>query len=419
MPDRRISFRAPPGTRDLLPPESWEWQALSRLAIDSFERAGYAPVETPAFEHTEVFARGVGEGSEVVHKQMYTFSDQGGRSLTLRPEGTAAVMRMVLEHSLQRGPLPLKLCYSSAMFRQERPQKGRYRAFFQVGIEAIGSLEPSIDAEVIDLGHRFLLNAETEPRLLLNSIGHPSESCRGGYLDKLRSFLRAHSSDLAEPDRQRAETNPLRSFDSKEPSTIAALEDAPLITSHLCDACRDHFQRVQDLLTNLELDFELEPRLVRGLDFYTRTAFEWVSSNLGSQSALCGGGRYDGLSQALGGPELGGIGFACGVERLLLARTGPSAPSLVGVYIVALSDEARREALMLASSLRSAGVGCDLDHSRRGLKGQMKDALRSGATWAVILGDEELRERRAGLKNLRTQEQEQVPWHQLEKRLAP
>jgi histidyl-tRNA synthetase len=412
-----ISFRAPRGTRDLVPPESWAWQELSRLAQDSFERAGYAPVETPAFEHTEVFSRGVGEASEVVHKQMYTFSDQGGRSLTLRPEGTAAVMRAVLERNLQRGPLPVKLNYSSSMFRQERPQKGRFRAFWQVGIEAIGSLEPSIDAEVIEVGHRFLLDAETEPRLFLNSIGHPGRICRDAYLSELRSFLRDHSSELSEADRERAEANPLRTFDSKEPATIAALEGAPLILDHICEVCRDHFRAVQDLLTDLEIDFVIEPRLVRGLDYYTRTAFEWVSSKLGSQSALCGGGRYDGLSEALGGPPLGGIGFACGIDRIMLARAGTVAGSPVRVYIVALSDAARRMALKLASSLRAAGIGCDLDHFGRGLKGQMKDADRSGAEWAVILGQEELAEKRAALKNLRTQEQEQVPWHQLEKRL--
>jgi histidyl-tRNA synthetase len=415
-----IGFRAPRGTSDLLPPESWLRDALVRAALDSFGRAGYGPVETPAFEHTELFERGVGESSEVVSKQMYTWADGGGRTLTLRPEGTAPVVRAVLEHGLERGPLPVKLSYAESMWRRERPQRGRYRQFFQVGIEAIGSGRPELDAEVIEVGTRFLGEAGVAPGLSLNSIGHDSESCRRGYLALLKKFLEDNVGRLAPDDRARVATNPLRTFDSKEPQTIAAMAAAPLITDHLCGDCRAHFVTVQSLLTDLSVDFTLEPRLVRGLDYYTRTAFEWFAAGLGSQNAVGGGGRYDGLSEALGGPSLPGIGFALGLDRIILARAEPAEePSgRVAVYLVALGDDARREALMLATALRVAGLGADLDFAARSMKGQMKDAARSGARWAVILGSDELRSREATVKDLRSGQQQRVPFAELTARLA-
>ena len=415
-----VGFRAPRGTTDVLPPESSLRDALVRSALDSFGRAGYEPVETPAFEHTELFQRGVGEASEVVSKQMYTWADGGGRSLTLRPEGTAPVVRAVLEHGLERGPLPVKLSYAESMWRRERPQKGRYRQFFQVGIEAIGSGRPELDAEVIEIGTRFLAAAGVAPGLSLNSIGHDSESCRRGYLALLKKFLEEIAGSLAPDDRARVATNPLRTFDSKEPQTSAALAAAPLITDHLCDDCRAHFVSVQRLLTDLSVDFTLEPRLVRGLDYYTRTAFEWFAGGLGSQNAVGGGGRYDGLSEALGGPSLPGIGFALGLDRIIMARAEPAEepPGRVAVYLVALGDDARREALMLATALRVAGVGADLDFAARSMKGQMKDAARSGARWAVILGSEELRAREATVRDLRSGEQQRVPFAELTARLA-
>src|SRR5918992_1018156 len=414
------SFRAPRGTKDLLPPDSWRWEELTRLAMDTFAQAGYAPVETPMFEHTEVFERGVGDATEVVNKQMYTFTDLAGRSLTLRPEGTAPVVRAVLEHGLERGPLPVKLSYAESMWRRERPQKGRYRQFFQVGIEAIGSGRPELDAEVIEIGTRFLAAAGVAPGLSLNSIGHDSESCRRGYLALLKKFLEEIAGSLAPDDRARVATNPLRTFDSKEPQTIAAMAAAPLITDHLCGDCRAHFVSVQSLLTDLSVDFTLEPRLVRGLDYYTRTAFEWFAGGLGSQNAVGGGGRYDGLSEALGGPSLPRIGFALGLDRIIMARAEPAEepPGRVAVYLVALGDDARREALMLATALRVAGVGADPDFSAPSMKGQMKDAARSGARWAVILGSEELRAREATVKDLRSGEQQRVPFAELTARLA-
>jgi histidyl-tRNA synthetase len=421
MADDGTTFRAPRGTRDVLPPESWEWQAVVRLALDLFAEAGYAPIETPAFEHTEVFERGVGATSEVVGKQMYTFSDRGDRSLTLRPEGTAPVVRAVLEHNLHRGALPVKLSYGSWMFRQERPQKGRYRQFFQVGIEAIGSDSPLVDAEVIEIGRRFYAAAGVDTTLMLNSIGHPDPSCRQGYAAVLAEYLERHRSALAEDDRERIGTNPLRTFDSKEPATKEVMREAPLIRDHLCDACRKHFETVCGLLDDLGVPYTLDPALVRGLDYYTRTALEFVAGNLGSQNAVGGGGRYDGLSEALGGPPLPGIGIAPGVDRILLARGEREeiGPGRVRVYVVAVGERAAPEALAIATRLRRAGVGADLDLMGRSMKGQMKDAARSGARYAVILGDEELAERVATLKDLASEEQRKVPFEDLVTAVTP
>jgi len=414
MADDDRSFSAPKGTNDLLPPESWRWQEITRRAMDSFALAGYAPVETPAFEHTEVFLRGVGEASEVVGKQMYTFEDLGGRSLTLRPEGTAPVVRAVLEHGLDRGPLPVKLAYASAMFRQERPQKGRYRQFFQLGVEAIGSDSPRVDAEVVEAGWRFLQNEGVEPRLLLNSIGHLDGSCRLGYLDALRTWLEKNAGALAKEDRSRVATNPLRTFDSKEPETVETMKSAPAITDHLCDSCRQHFGSVRTLLGDVGVPFEVDPTLVRGLDYYTRTAFEFVAGGLGAQNAVGGGGRYDGLSESLGGPPLPGIGFALGLDRIVLARSGSEPPrGRVVAYVVSLGEDAARAAFGIVTDLRAAGIGAEMDLGDRGMKGQMKGADRSGARFAVILGDDELAAGEATIRDMTSGEQRRVPFGEI------
>lgn len=415
MADQTSSFSAPKGTRDILPPESLRWQTVTRFAFDSFGRAGYLPVETPTFEQTEVFARGVGETSEVVTKQMYTFDDQGGRSLTLRPEATASTVRAVLEHNLHRGALPVKLSYAGWMYRQERPQKGRYRQFFQLGIEALGAEGPGIDAEVIDVAMRFFDGLGLEVRLKLNSIGHPDPSCRLGYNGALVRYLEQHADRLAPEDRGRITTNPLRTFDSKEESTREVMADAPRITQHLCPDCAAHYEGLKDALVSLDVAFEEDAALVRGLDYYTRTAFEFVSAGLGSQDAVGGGGRYDGLAELLGGSAVPGIGFALGLDRILLAL-GDRVPSDTPVvaYIVSLGEEAQKRALPLAGKLRSAGIGCDLDHLGRGMKGQMKDADRSGAAYAVILGDAEIAAGTATVKTLSSGEQESVALDRLE-----
>lgn len=414
MSESSRTFTAPKGTKDVLPPESWRWQWLTRLAMDTFALAGFAPVFTPDFEHTELFERSVGNESEVVTKQMYTFPDRGGRSLTLRPEGTAPVMRALLEHGLERGALPVKLAYCQPMFRYERPQKGRTRQHLQLGAEGIGSENPLLDAEVIELSNRFLASAGLEPVLLLNSIGHEDPSCRQGYIKVLSGFLHEHSAELASEDRARIDTNPLRTFDSKEERTVALMRHAPLLSDHICAACREHFDAVCGALGDLKVRFEVEPRLVRGLDYYTRTTFEYQVSGLGAQSAVGGGGRYDGLSEALGGPRLPGIGFGLGVERILLALEGTGtlaeAPEgSVQVYVVALGERAARATLTLATDLRRRGIGADFDLMGRSMKGQMKDASRSGARWAVILGEEEMTTGTATLKDLETSEQKNLP----------
>ena len=415
MSEEEKSFRAPRGTYDLLPPASLEWQRVMRLAMDVFALSGYQPVETPMFEHTEVFERGVGAASEVVGKQMYTFIDRGDRSLTLRPEGTAPVVRSVLEHNLHRGALPVKLAYAGPMFRQERPQKGRYRQFWQVGIEALGTDAPLLDAEVIEVGKRFLAQAGVETELLLNSIGHLDPSCRGAYLEELKRFLNDHAVELAEDDRERVDKNPLRTFDSKERATVAVMRAAPAITDHLCPDCNQHFQEVRDLLDELDVTYTLAPRLVRGLDYYTRTAFEFVAGGLGSQNAVGGGGRYDGLAENLGGDPLPGIGFALGVDRIVIAagREEPM-PAAVQVYVVAVGRDAQRAALGLATRLRRAGIGADLDPTGRSMKGQMKQASSSGARWAAILGERELASGHVTVKDLATSEQQEVGLDELE-----
>src|ERR671919_908729 len=414
MAENERSFRAPRGTFDVLPPQSWARSALVRLAVETFALSGYAPIETPIFEHTEVFERGVGATSEVVTKQMYTFTDRAGRSLTLRPELTTSVVRAVLEHGLDRGPLPLKLACVGPQFRQERPQKGRYRQFTQIDIESLGSDDPMVDAEVVEVGVRFFRKAGLEVHLLINSIGHVAESCRFGYNKVLVEFLRANEAALAPEDRARIETNPLRTFDSKEARTVAVMEGAPLISDHICEDCRAHFSAVLDLLKSVNVSFELEPRLVRGLDYYTRTTFEFVAGGLGSQDAVGGGGRYDGLSESLGGPPLPAIGFALGFDRILMARRpSDKGPKPIDVYVVAIGEAAQPEALRLCTALRRAGIGADLDLMGRSMKGQMKDADRSGARWAAILGEEEMAAREATLRDLESGEQERLPLDQV------
>lgn len=413
-----VRFGAPKGTRDLLPPASAMWQQVTRQAMDLFARSGYQPAETPIFEHTEVFERGVGATSEVVGKQMYTFLDLGERSLTLRPEGTAPVVRAVLEHHLDRGALPVKFAYAGPMFRQERPQKGRYRQFWQLGIESIGLPSPSVDAEVIEVAMRFFSDVGLDVKLLLNSIGHLDESCRLGYIETLRTYLRDRIDDLNPEDRERVETNPLRTFDSKLDKTMAVMAGAPVIADHLCPDCRTHHEGVKELLDGVGISFREEPRLVRGLDYYTRTAFEFVAPGLGSQDSVGGGGRYDGLAEVLGGPSIPGIGFALGLDRIMLALGDVEVPSSIDAYVVALGEAASPVAFALTTRLRRAGLGVELDLAGRGMKGQMKDAARSGARYAVILGDEELAANEATVRDMDSGEQERVSLESLEERLG-
>ena len=403
-------LQAPRGVPEYLPPDSAGFLAVRNTLGRAAELAGYGYIELAVFEDTSVFVRGVGESTDVVSKEMYTFTDRGDRSLSLRPEGTAGVMRSVLENGLHRGPLPVKLWYAGPFFRAERPQQGRYRQLQQVGVEAIGVDDPLLDAEVIaiaDEGYRRL--GLRGYRLDLSSIG--CKKCRPVYRKALQEFLAGLPLD--EDTAQRAQVNPLRVLDDKRPAVQALLADAPLPPDHLCDDCREHFERVQQALAGLGVRFKLNPRLVRGLDYYTRTTFEFDHPALGAQSGIGGGGRYDGLMASLGGPDMTGIGFGLGTDRTLLACRAeglqPGAGPPVAVFIVPLGEQARDAACQLAGRFRADGVAVDMAYGSRGLKGAMKAADRSGARWAIIMGERELAEGQVQVKNLADGSQSSVP----------
>ena len=404
-------FQAPKGTYDVLPGSGFLAARDGLLAPAT--KAGYAYVEAPVFEDTELFARGVGASTDVVSKEMFSFTDRGNRSLTLRPEGTAGVVRAVVQHGLQHGQLPVKLRYAGPMFRAERPQAGRFRQFQQVGIEALGVTDPDLDVEVVALAWQgFAGLGLTGVTLLLTSLGDPV--CRPAYREKLTAFLAGL--DLDEATRERAALNPLRVLDDKRPEVQAQLENAPLISDHLCVDCEAHHASVIEGLHSLGVPFQPAPRLVRGLDYYMRTTFEFVHDGLGAQSAVGGGGRYDGLSEEIGGPPLPGIGWALGVERTLLAMEAEGITAQAGaldVFVVPLGATAKAWALTTVNELRAQGVATDMVFGDRGLKGAMKAADRSGARWAVIVGDRDLEAGVAQLKDLRNGEQTAVPLSQL------
>ena len=409
---------APKGVPEYLPPESAAFLSVREALAAPAIHAGYGYVELPVFEDTSLFVRGVGESTDVVSKEMYTFPDRGGRSLTLRPEGTAGVIRSVIEHGLDRGQLPVKLWYAGPFFRAERPQLGRYRQFQQFGVEAIGSDDPALDAEVIaiaDEGFRSL--GLTGYRLELTSLG--CAECRPAYRDRLVSFL--ETLDLDEATRERARVNPLRVLDDKRESVRAQLADAPLMLDHLCDACAEHLAEVRSLLEALDVKHEVNPRMVRGLDYYTRTTFEFVHDGLGAQSGIGGGGRYDGLMEELGGQPLSGIGFGLGLDRTFLACQAEGLtiadPARVDVYVVPLGDEARRRAALIAAGLRRAGTRVDMAYGGRGLKGAMKGADRSGARLTVVLGERDIEAGEAQVKDMSTGDQVAVPLDRLEQHL--
>ncbi|MFG1710077.1 histidine--tRNA ligase [Nonomuraea sp. M3C6] len=405
-----MSFQAPKGVKEYVPPQASTFYAIRGAFAEMARRAGYAYLETAVFEDTQLFARGVGESTDVVSKEMYTFTDRGGRSLTLRPEFTAGVLRAVLEYGLHRGQLPVKLWTHGPVFRAEAPQEGRYRQFYQLDLEAIGSEDPAVDAETIAVAWQWYSTLGlTKVRLLLNSLG--CKECRPIYRARLQEFLRAL--DLDEATRARIEINPLRVLDDNRPEVRAQLEGAPLIGDHLCADCKAYHDRVKQLLADLGIPWEDAPRLVRGLDYYTRTTFEFDHPLLGAQSGIGGGGRYDGLSEAIGGPQLPGIGFGLGLDRTVIAleREGVAlaTPPRCEVYGVALGDEAARVMFKLVSDLRAAGVAADMAFGGKGLKGAMKGADRSGARFALILGERDLAAEAVQVKDLTTAEQTEVP----------
>jgi histidyl-tRNA synthetase len=390
------SLQAPRGTFDVLPEDGRRRLRLLQLAGEVLGRAGYEPFETPVFEDTVLFARGVGESTDIVQKEMFTFEDKGGRSLTLRPEGTAGICRAYVEHGMHKLPQPVKLWYWGPFFRHEAPQAGRFRQFAQVGAEALGSDDPSLDAELILLLAELLERAGVrETRLLLSSLGSPET--RAAYLEELRQHLRAREAELSDEVRERIDQNPLRAFDSDHGGTRAVMESAPRLLDRLSSEDAEHFAEVRVLLDDAGLEYELDPTLVRGLDYYTRTVFEFESERLGAQRGVGGGGRYDLLVEELGGPPTPGVGWAAGVERILLAAAPEGDGGGPEVFVAVAKPEQARAAFGVARRLRGQGLRVEMEQGGRSVKGQFKHADRVGARAVVIVGDEiEVKDMRSG-----------------------
>jgi histidyl-tRNA synthetase len=390
-------FQAPRGTHDVLPRDD-NWWHLVQVMQDVTALYGWRPIQTPGIEDTALFARTSGEASDVVHKEMYTFKDRSDRSLTLRPEGTAPIARAYVEHGLHRDPQPVKAYTIAPMYRYSAPGRGRYREHYQLSVEAIGSADPAIDAEIIQLYHELLRRlGVTQWELRINSIG--DQNCRPAYVAELNAWLDAHADVLDEDARHKRATSPLQVFDVKAPAVRAALESAPKIGESLCEECRLHFDQVQRALDAYGVPFSLDPTLVRGLDYYTRTTFEFIGPDENANSTICGGGRYDGLVEAIGGPPTAGIGFGAGLERLLLALENEgivASPEPLDVFIVVTDGADRIAVLPVAADLRRRGVSTDLDYAGRSFKGQMTQAGRTGAPTVAIVRPDGVTIRRGG-----------------------
>jgi len=402
-------FQAPKGVPDYFPPRSNSFLAVQNAIGNAATLAGYGYVELPVFEDVNLFVRGIGESTDVVSKEMYVFDDRGGRTLALRPEGTAGVARLVIEHGLDRGQLPVKLWYKGPFFRAERPQLGRYRQLQQVGIEAIGAPDPALDVEVITVADdAFRSLGLRNFNLMLTSLG--CANCRPQYREKLSKFLA--NLDLDEETKTRAKVNPLRVLDDKRAEVQKQLNSAPLMIDELCEDCSKYHKEVEELLKATEIAFKPAPRLVRGLDYYTRTTFEFDHPELGAQSGIGGGGRYDGLMASLGGQDLSGIGFGIGTDRTLMACEAENLIvgdlSLVNIFIVPIGDKAHSLAVSLLQQIRAADLRVDMAYGDRGLKGAMKAADKSGARFAVVIGDEEVSNSQVQIKNLGDSTQAQV-----------
>jgi histidyl-tRNA synthetase len=384
-------FQAPKGVSEYFPPNSASFEFVRDQLLKRAKLAGYELIELPVFEDTEVFTRGVGESTDVVSKEMYTFEDRGGRSITLRPEGTAGVMRAVIEHNLDRGQLPVKLFYTGPFFRAERPQAGRYRQFYQVGIEAIGYNDPTIDVEVIAVADSaFKALGLKQYKLNITSLGDAkSRDSHRTDLVKFISTLKLDDATL-----ERAKINPLRLFDDKRDEIKSAMAKAPLLLDYLNTESTEHFEEVKRLLSDINIDYVINPRMVRGLDYYTGTTFEFDHQLLGAQSGIGGGGRYDGLMSSLGGSDVSGIGFGLGVDRVLMACQAenclPTSINQLDLFIVPITEKAKSLGFKLISDLRTAGIGCDMAYGDRGLKGGMKAADKSQARYALVIGDDEV-----------------------------
>jgi histidyl-tRNA synthetase len=396
------------GFSDVLPPASRRWGKLEQCAREVLEGFGFAEIRLPILERAELFSRSIGEETDIVEKEMYTFEDRSGDRITLRPEATASIVRAYIEHKLYVADPMVKLYSIGPMFRHERPQKGRHRQFHQINVEVFGVSQPLIDAEVMAiLMHYLSLVGASGCRLQVNSLGCPD--CRLAYKDILRAFLKEHLPGLCEDCRRRMERNPLRAFDCKVPGCREIIAEAPLISDYLCTPCAEHFAAVRGYLEILEIAYEVNPRMVRGLDYYTRTAFEVAAGALGAQNAVAAGGRYDQLVAALGGPDIPGIGFAIGVERLLLILPDEPSPPGPSLFIAALGQGPLQKALGLSYKLNRAGVKTLIDYEGRGLKAQMRRADKFDARYVLIIGEHEERTGQAILRDMETKKQEEIP----------
>ncbi len=400
----------PKGTKDVLPDESYRWHYVEKIARDTADLYCLNEIRTPTFEHTELFLRGVGETTDVVNKEMYTFLDKGERSITLKPEGTAGVARSYIENGLHNSAMPLKMYYITPVFRYENPQKGRLREHHQFGVEIYGGKGADTDAEVISLAYSLLTKLGLSVELNLNSMGCPT--CRGEYNKALKTYFADKQDKLCPTCRVRYEKNPLRILDCKEEGCKAMCKDAPKITDYLCDDCKAHFEKLKELLGAIGISYKVNPYIVRGLDYYTRTVFEFVTTALGSQGTVCGGGRYDNLISSLGGQPTSGVGFGMGLERVLMLmdESGVKIPKSdpVTLYVAAMGEEAYVKGFALVTALRLKGVKAEIDHAGRGVKAQFKYADKIGAEYVVALGENELSSGKCTLKNMATGEGKEV-----------
>ena len=402
-----VVTKAVKGTQDIMPDEVYKNQFIEQIMLDIAGKFGFREIRTPVFEHTELFQRGVGETTDVVQKEMYTFDDKGGRSITLRPEGTAGAARAFLEHGLFNEALPQKLCYILNCYRYEKPQAGRWREFQQFGVEMLGTASPAADAEIISLANEIFAFLGVESlQLELNSIGCPE--CRKNYHNALREYFEARKDKLCPTCLGRLEKNPMRILDCKSPICQEIAKDAPAILDYICDDCSAHFESVKKYLDKMNIEYVINPRIVRGLDYYTRTVFEFVSTEIGAQGTVCGGGRYDGLLEELGGPHTPSLGFAMGTGRLLMVMQAQGieipAPPTCDIYVAPMGENASFEAAAIVADLRASGVSAQTDVVGRSLKAQMKYADKIGAKYTMVLGDDELNSKKAKLKNMATGE---------------
>jgi histidyl-tRNA synthetase len=413
--------QAPKGTRDILPGEVYKWQYVERIYAELCKCFGYKEIRIPVFEHTELFQRGVGDTTDIVQKEMYTFTDKGGRSITLRPEGTAGIVRSYIENGMASMPQPIKTYYNITAYRYENVQKGRYREFHQFGAEVFGSPGPSADVEIISLLSLFFEKLGLGQVILnINSIGCPD--CRSEYNKKLKEYFSPHLQQLCRNCRDRFERNPLRIIDCKEESCRVYTKGAPALLDNLCGACAAHFEGLRAGLENIGVNYNIDKTIVRGLDYYTRTVFEFVSANVGTQGTICGGGRYDGLVGTCGGPQTPGIGFGLGIERLLLEMESQGIhipePQGMDLYVASIGDKAGAFAQQLVQKLRRQGVGAECDHMGRSLKAQMKYADKMNFSYIVVVGDDEIESNKAVLKNMKTGDQKDVSLDSVVDRLS-